>query len=448
MAEGNADCVGCEEDNTVDNSVFQFGVGRGLFRQTLDTRTPGPGVRAIDIPVLTSTPYAENPTAGQHCQIEQNTDLGSLITQLADKIGQSIVDKIQSDGSSQFNNKPPQALDMSLSNVRLVMQPDVKEPPVYRGDGSDKFTVHEWEDLMTLYLKKRAIPLHEHSQEIISRLMGKAGDVVKIKLRNDKSINHIQNPLVIFDILKQHFSELNYSNMPLADFYNTLPMPDEDAVEYWIRLNKMMDVVCECLQRQGRNIDDPSHEVTLMFIKHCPDKSLASVFKFKSAEKWSASEVQERLDEHSQEKKARAVIAPTRHKTEYRSHTQSCVPGAGEVPVSHCTAHLVSSPVPAAQSSLDNDSLRSLVNLLDRLVSQQAQAPVAPPSRPGNSQHSHRVCAVCGTPAHSTLSHCRRENRCLKCLSPGHWKRNCPQISSQRPVDPNGGSATPGQQLN
>ncbi|XP_038128016.1 uncharacterized protein LOC119774555 [Cyprinodon tularosa] len=55
-----------------------------------------------------------------------------------------------------------------------------------------------------------------------------------------------------------------------------------------------MDVADECLKRQGRGIDDPQHEVSMMFIKHCPDRALASVFKFKSAEKWTASEIQER----------------------------------------------------------------------------------------------------------------------------------------------------------
>lgn len=77
----------------------------------------------------------------------------------------------------------------------------------------------------------------------MARLMGKAGDVVRIKLRNNTSVNHVANPHVIFDILKRHFSELTYSSMPLADFYNTLPMPGEDATEYWIRLNKTVDDV-------------------------------------------------------------------------------------------------------------------------------------------------------------------------------------------------------------
>lgn len=154
--------------------------------------------------------------------------------------------------------------------------------------------------------------------------MGKAGDVVRIKLCNYTSVDYTSNPHLIFDILKQHFSTITYSSMPLADFYNTLPMSSEDAMEYWIRLNKRMDVTKECLERQGRSICDPSHEISMMFIKHCPDQSLSNVFKFKSAEKWSACEIQERLDEHMQERKAQTFAnSRSSNTTEHRVCTQS-----------------------------------------------------------------------------------------------------------------------------
>lgn len=219
--------------------------------------------------------------------------------------------QLQTDRIMNNTRAPEQPSEMSLSNVKLVMQSDAKEPPIFRGDGSDKFTVHEWENLMTLYLRKQAFPVHEQSQEIMARLMGKVGDLVRIKLRNNTSVNHVANPHVIFDILKQHFSELTYSSMPLANFYNTLPMPGEDAMEYWIGLNKTVDVAEECLRRQSRGIDDPSHEVSMMFVKHGPDQSLASVFKYKSAEKRSACDIQERLDEHILGKKSQTATART-----------------------------------------------------------------------------------------------------------------------------------------
>lgn len=54
-----------------------------------------------------------------------------------------------------------------------------------------------------ILLKKRQIPIHKQSQEILSRLVGKAGDVVRIKLSNNTSINHTTDPHMIFDILDQ-----------------------------------------------------------------------------------------------------------------------------------------------------------------------------------------------------------------------------------------------------
>ena len=38
-------------------------------------------------------------------------------------------------------------------------------------------------------------------------------------------------------------------------------------MDYWIRLNKAVDDADECLRRQGRNVKDPSHEVTMMLVK-------------------------------------------------------------------------------------------------------------------------------------------------------------------------------------
>lgn len=73
-----------------------------------------------------------------------------------------------------------------MTGVELVMQSEAKEPPAFRGDGTDKFSVHEWEDLMDTYLWKRGIPVLEHYNEILSRLMGKAKDIVRITLRSPK----------------------------------------------------------------------------------------------------------------------------------------------------------------------------------------------------------------------------------------------------------------------
>ncbi|XP_013867258.1 uncharacterized protein LOC106519938 [Austrofundulus limnaeus] len=452
MAEGRTYLVE-SEDSEADYVPFQFqsGVGRGLTKQTLGTRTPGRSDTILASPQFTSTRNVDRdiPT-----QAGQSADLSLLITQLADKIGESITAKLQSDRSTHSLNSTTDSVvrtpDMSIPNVSLVMHSDVKEPPIFRGDGSDKFSVREWEKLMSLYLQKRKVPVQEQSQEILAKLMGKAGDVVRIKLRNDSSLDHDAKPSVIFDILKQHFSDLIYSSMPLADFYNTLPTPGEDAMEYWIRLNKTVDVANECLERQGRRIDDPSHEVSMMFVKHCPDQSLANVFKFKSAEKWTACEIQGRLDEHLQERKSRAAsIRLSTFDTSVRKvQSQSHVPKLdGASNADALKAQTQSLPFSSSTAvGVDVDCMRSLVSVLDRLITQQTQIPASLHTQSTLSQPSNKLCRVCRLADHSTLSHCKRENRCLKCLSPGHWKKDCPVRGNQHRSKP---STTPqDQQLN
>ena len=445
MAEGRTYLLGSGGDDAERVPLeCQFGVGRGFLNQPSETRTPGPGVTALGTPQLTSTRYVDR---AMPSHFNQNPDLGSLITQLAEKLGESITAHLQA-GRGTNSMSAPLPTETTLPNVSVVLQSAAKEPPLFRGDGSDKCTVHEWENLMTLYLKRRAIPVHEQSQEILAKLMGKAGDVVRVKLRNT-STNHATNPHVIFDTLKQHFSELSYSSMPLSDFYNTLPAPGEDAMEYWVRLNKTVDVADECLKRQGRSIDDPGHEVSMMFIKHCPDQSLHSVFKFKSADKWSACEIQDRLDEHMQDKKSRSAAArPLRPSVvEHRAH--SChVPMLEEAPLLNTAAPPSQPSAPSTTAGVDNDCMKGLVNLLDRLVTMHTQVPANPGTQAAMPRSFQRVCKVCGAPNHSTLSHCKQDNLCLQCLCPGHWKRDCPQRTNQHRFQHNGRAGDHNQRPN
>ncbi|KAL1268822.1 hypothetical protein QQF64_034185 [Cirrhinus molitorella] len=216
-----------------------------------------------------------------------------------------------------------------MTGVKLVMQSDVKEPPSFRGDGTDKLSIHEWEEQIDVYLRKRGVPTGEQAQEMMSRLIGRARDIIKVTLRSNPSLKPGEDPRVIIDILKQHFSELTYSAMPLADFYSTLPTVGENAMDYWIRLNKAVDVAEDCLKRQGRNLEDPSKEVTMMFVKHCPDPALSAVLKFKTADKWKASEIQERLDDHQTQLRIQQQRARSRRsgveskitKQQFRPHT-------------------------------------------------------------------------------------------------------------------------------
>ncbi|KAI3374357.1 hypothetical protein L3Q82_005963 [Scortum barcoo] len=140
--------------------------------------------------------------------------------------------------------------------------------------------------------------------------MGKAKDIVRITLRSSPSMKPQENPKVIYDILRQHFSEVTYSCMPMADFYRTVPVTGETPIEYWLRLNKAVDIAEEGLKRLGRQMENPCQEATMMFVKYCPDPALAAVLKFKAPDKWTTSEIQERIDHYQIERKEQVLSKP------------------------------------------------------------------------------------------------------------------------------------------
>lgn len=115
--------------------------------------------------------------------------------------------------------------------------------------------------MMQVYLQKRNVKFTEQADEIISRLMGRAKDIVKVALRSNPALDCTNHPEIIYSILKQHFSEVSYSSLPLADFYSTLPKHSENPVDYWLRLNKATDIADKCLRGQGRGMDNLNSEV-------------------------------------------------------------------------------------------------------------------------------------------------------------------------------------------
>ena len=214
--------------------------------------------------------------------------------------------------------------------------------------------------------------------------------------------------------------------MPLADFYSTVHVAGENPVEYWIRLNKAVDAAEEGLKRQGRHIGDPRREVTMMFVKYCPDPSLAAVLRFKAPDKWTASEIQEHVDRYQIELKEKSLTKPNRF-TSARPVAAHVQTAAADVSTSASCS--VPPPVPVEFSAtthpqIDDNCIKTLIGLLDRTLAQNNQATVV--RQHSSDQFQKKFCKVCKSVEHSTLAHCRHERLCLSCFKPGHIKRNCP----------------------
>ncbi|KAK0146302.1 hypothetical protein N1851_014385 [Merluccius polli] len=277
-------------------------------------------------PTASSTPLTQS--APQPTQVVPVEALGALITDLAKKIGDTILANLstmQQPSTDQTRSSMSQSSsDAGLSQLKVLVQSDTKAPPYFRGDHTDLFSVHEWEDMMNCYLKRVKCDTPAEMYDLImSRLTGRARDVVKVSLRSRSGLSASDLPLAVFDILKRNFSELSYSSLPMRDFYSTVPRVGESAMDYWIRLNKSIDAADECLRRRGKSVEDPSTEVVMMFINHCPDPSLAMSFQLKAPEQWTAAEVQERLDSHT--RRVRRATAQTHHAVGLSAYSQSPV---------------------------------------------------------------------------------------------------------------------------
>lgn len=87
----------------------------------------------------------------------------------------------------------------------------MREPPVFRGDGSYENLVCEWEELMEVYFRKQCIDMKEHYSELMCKLMGNAKDTVTITLRSSPLMKPQESLKVIYDMLWQHFVKVTYS---------------------------------------------------------------------------------------------------------------------------------------------------------------------------------------------------------------------------------------------
>lgn len=391
-------------------------------------------------------PYTSTPIHPQSGETDSTLkQLGVLITELGKHIGDSVTDRLLSDrkstDSQSREGKCAQACGttVDLSQFNMVLKSDCKEPPVFRGDAADKCSVHEWVDLMSMYLKKKSVNIADQSDEIMGKLMGRARDVVRIGIRSDPSLSIEQQPETIYAILKQHFSDLSYSCMPLADFYSTLPRANESPIDYWVRLNKAADIADESLQRQGKSMENLNKEVAMMFVRHCNEPSLSLVFKSKLADSWTAKEVQERIDEYQREMKSRpgkpAAERSTRQAVAMVSDTMQDVGRSDPEIMLHSHKQSVSQPQRSVELASIQSSMDKMAEMLSEVLN-SLTATTRPPASRGHNQSFQkrrvsgpRVCSICDDSSHSTIAHCQLHRLCFLCHQSGHMKHQCPNTS-------------------
>ena len=227
-----------------------------------------------------------------------------------------------------------------------------------------------------------------------------------------------------------------------------------------------------------------------MFVKHCPDPGLASVFKYKRIHEWTTKEIQERIDEYrreqvssTREKEHGAALFSNEARTE--SHTPcdnslsssacspvvmpplSPPPGLSQnrqqsfspapqtqqvhpSPLPRGEQHApsppprVQRPSPAPQSQQPSGQqqgsdamLSEMVVMLRELLTKVQVGGRRPPYRRGNRQYrnpglpaNETHCQVCNDENHATEAHCRSAFLCFSCFQPGHVRRSCGSRSS------------------
>ncbi|XP_026228893.1 uncharacterized protein LOC113170836 [Anabas testudineus] len=435
------------------------------------TCTPVRGFRRGS--VYTSTPDSDADA------IHHLTD---MVGQLGAQIGESIVAKLLSAGvmnTSGDNLTTPTAqttyrdtVRQDLPHVTVHVKSD-RELPTFRGENTDKYSVQDWIDMTKSHLRKHEIPVDGQAEEIMSHLLGKARDVVRIALRSDSGLDVKKSPEIVYDVLLHYFSDAP-SCLPLADFYATLPRHKENPVDYWIRLNKAADLAMEGLQRQGKRTENMADEVALMFVKHCPDPDLSYTLKCKPINEWTSRDVQLRIDDYQRELRASGRVTGAaqlkNHTTTITTDQPSLSPVDPTVPT-HCYActpaqvqrpacrqdHLTpaSCPVPAEPDhtvrctsipAMAQNLQQTEEKLLTRMVdifqgmmdkmqqrgSHSTRARRFPSSR-RERRPNETVCKVCDDAGHSTISHCMSDRLCFTCLAPGHTRQTCPGINSSQP---------------
>ncbi|XP_030604464.1 uncharacterized protein LOC115793557 [Archocentrus centrarchus] len=235
--------------NCGDNlNVTPLGIGRGRGFTAVPFSLGGHrvGNRTTDSPcgLLFDSQPPEGATASVANPPITDVSLVDQMSSIVQQIGQQLADSVMSHLNTPHTSSPaaatyacpggayetkdiPSSQALDLSQVQLVAQRQIKDPPIFRGEGSDSLTVDEWEEAMQSYIRKSGILPENQAEEIMMHLRGRAKDVVKFGVRNG-GLDVQHNPQAIYGLLRKHFSSSHCSTVPLADRKLSQSIPDID----------------------------------------------------------------------------------------------------------------------------------------------------------------------------------------------------------------------------
>ncbi|KAL1276817.1 hypothetical protein QQF64_036440 [Cirrhinus molitorella] len=230
---------------------------------------------------------------------------------------------------------------------------------------------------MELYLQKSSCPEAEKADTVLSHLLGRAKNIIKVGLKSTASTGSASAEK-IYDMLRHYLSDHPVSLLPLADFYATQPKAKESPVDYWVRLNSAAERANSHLGRSGSNLENMSAEVAMMFIRNCPDPELSSMFKCKPMSRWSIEEIQEAIDEHQRESQCRRIPSAVKPRT-FQVLTTKMVPSSEEALEGEITAINTAACTPSSHSEAaktfpsNSDALERVLSMLERVLEQTSQ---------------------------------------------------------------------------
>lgn len=366
--------------------------------------------------------------------------LRDLIGELGNQIGDSIVSRLLTSQNSllpdsspsveqQLSGSIPLSTSLDLSKLNLIVKTDIREPQMFRGDGSDKCSILEWIEQMNVYLAKKGCNKADSVEEILNHLCGRAKSIVKVKLKSSPVV--VLCPEVVYEVLRRYFSESPGSCQPLADFYATQPKKSERPVDYWVRLNEAAELADTHLKRYGGKMENMSSEVSMMFIRNCPNSDLSSVFRCKPISKWSAEEVQEAIDEYERDCKSWKPVSPVPKVVVNQAVVTEKAVGnqvaIGSESVGATSPECITGVHTKPNEVNDSGTLERVLKMLERVL-ERTTLPVSETKPRTSPWYRASPCAVCGDRSHSTHSHCMKEKRCLDCFEFGHQRRQCHRV--------------------